>query len=107
MGTDYELHVNFKGLTKAQVITLQAYFGQWQQFSRIGHSTFTAFYVDGDGNFHPKIDMTVKPDLDLTEERLNQLKECCHPKSAEVKVDSSDAFDFDNVAWAMTDKEED
>lgn len=42
-------------VTEAQEIALKAMFEYWNFLSNVGSSRKVAFYVDGDGSFHPQV----------------------------------------------------
>lgn len=44
-------------VTEAQAVALKEMFEKWNELSAIGSSRYVAFMVDGDGNFHPNIQM--------------------------------------------------
>jgi hypothetical protein len=79
-------------VTKPQAIALQAMFAYWNQLSSMGGSRYVAFFVDGDGNFHPKCDVSFS-------ERMPLLT----PKIAEKAVVEDDhghrKYDYDAIAW--------
>ena len=60
-------------VTPAQALTLQAMFEHWNRLASWGSSRMIGFYADGDGNFHPKCQMTFSKQLpELTQEALWQ-----------------------------------
>lgn len=76
--------------TVPQALTLQAFFKHWNYLSGIGSSRMVAFFVDGDGNFHPKCQITVEGDCpELTKEMEEKAQIHKHQ------------FDFDPVAWSV------
>jgi len=78
-------------VTKAQSITLSAMFDYWNQLSSMGSSRKVAFYVDGDGNFHPNCKV-----VGVT--KISEL----HRKLAIVEdIDGDRVYDFDPVAWSI------
>ena len=105
----YNLTVNFQGLTDAQVIALADFFDAWDSNIIFGRSRYMAFYVDGDGNFRPKIEMSHSSmeDMGLVEEngRTNELfrdlKRLATKENRPVPVDGRNAFDFDPIAWEI------
>lgn len=50
-----KLKIEIDNLTEKQAIAVEQMFNTWEILSRLGSSRYVAFYVDGDGNFHPKI----------------------------------------------------
>ncbi len=85
-------------VTIPQALALQAMFDYWNYLANIGSSRVVGFYVDGDGNFHPKCKFNANQPLPkLTEElaKRAQLKDT-HDKFGNTVV-----FDFDPIAWRI------
>ena len=84
-------------VTVPQGLALQAMFEHWNKLAGMGCSRMIGFYVDGDGNFHPKckisFDQEVPP---LTEELIKAAKVGIKDKNG---VDCN--FDFDGIAWLL------
>ncbi len=78
-------------VTKAQAVTLRAMFDYWNQLASWGSSRKVAFYVDGDGNFHPKCRVVGAPEISENHRKLAILED----------IDGHRVYDFDNVAWSM------
>ena len=49
------LHIAIDNLTSAQALALEDLLATWVNLGGLGSSRWTAFYADGDGNFHPRI----------------------------------------------------
>ncbi len=81
-------------VTPAQGLTLQAMFEYWNILSSWGSSRTVGFFVDGDGNFHPKCSVRFDGDIpELTDELR---------KAAVVRDKNGDRdYDFDPVAWKI------
>ena len=79
-------------VTEPQALALEAMFKYWNQLSSVGSSREVAFYVDGDGNFHPRCKVTVEPrNVELTDDL---------EKKAIVADDHGDrVYDYDPIAW--------
>ena len=79
-----------------------AFFERWGWCSNVGASGFVGYYVDGDGSFHPKIEMMHNSleDMGLTQKRFDELK-----KRAEVLPEDQRtcryAFDPDWVSNSL------
>ena len=101
---NYDLSVRFQDLTNAQLIALVAFFEEWRRCCSIGTSPFVGFKVDGDGNFHPKIEMQhcELDDLGLTQEQFDELKSLAHVGDR-ANQRSCIPFDFDPVSWKLHD----
>jgi hypothetical protein len=72
-------------------------FEHWNKMSSWGCSRPISFYVDGDGNFHPKAEVEFsRPVPELTEGLAK--KAVCRDDG-----DGNLGFDFDGIAWALHD----
>lgn len=92
-----DFSVNMK-VTEAQAVALNEFFRQWNSLSSGGGSRFVAFYVDGDGTFHPKCEVNA-------EWNLSQWKE--EAKRAYVDSDNDIIrYDADGVSAAIRHKKE-
>lgn len=84
-------------VTPAQGLALQTMMNHWNLLSSWGSSRYIAFYVDGDGNFHPKAECRFSGEIpELTEEMEKKA----------ISKDDGDGnlgFDFDGIAWALHD----
>jgi hypothetical protein len=98
MNERLEMTVKFQ-VTEAQALALQAMFKDWNFLASIGASRFSAFYVDGDGNFQPNCTFEfARPIQELTKE----LRELAVLKDAIVRRDELTRFyDFDNIAYRI------
>ena len=89
-------------VTPAQGLALQAMFEHWNRLTSMGASRFSAFYVDGDGNFKPKCSISYSAPLpDLTPELREKASTLLGDVVASAKDEYSRAFDFDSIAWAL------
>jgi len=81
-------------VTPAQALALKAMFDYWNQLSLRGATRKVGFYVDGDGNFHPKCEVTFSEELpELTDELR---------RAAIVEESDGDRlYDYDPVAWRL------
>ena len=79
-------------VTEAQEIALKSMFQYWNSLSNVGSSRYVAFFVDGDGNFHPRV--TVDGEKPEVEEELRKL-------SITEDEDGHRKYDFDSVAWHL------
>lgn len=91
-------------VTPAQALTLKAMFEYWQQLACQGSSRTVAFFVDGDGNFYPRITFQANTRLpELTDE----IREAAWVNLKDVDLSEGDRFyDFDSVAWKLHEEEE-
>ena len=82
-------------VTPAQALALQAMFKHWNWLAKIGSSRMVSFYVDGDGNFSPKCEMTFSETLPELTDELEQ--------AAITSKDGNGTlnFDFAGVAWLL------
>ena len=81
-------------VTEPQALTLQAMFEYMQQLSGLGASRYVGFYADGDGDFHPKPEITFdQPVRPLTDEmRTVAIVEDDH---------GNRKYDYDGLAWYL------
>jgi len=57
-------------VTISQAVAMKEMFERWNFLSNIGSSRHVSFFVDGDGNFHPKVEITFSEGMpDFTEEQ--------------------------------------
>lgn len=86
------LTVVFDGLTEAQSQALETMLHQYAMLCSQGSSRYVSFYVDGDGNFRPKI--TVNGEEPKFSEHLT-MEEIWHGDECKI--------DFDTIAWRLPD----
>jgi hypothetical protein len=91
-------------VNREQAITLREMFKYWNRLAGIGSSRYVAFFVDGDGNFHPDIKMEFSEELPKLEEKY--LESAIKKNPHGYKVYEGDRFyDFDPIGWALLKKE--
>lgn len=85
-----KLTIEIDNLTEAQEIALNDLLATWQILGRNGASRWTAFFADGDGDFHPKI--TVNGE----EPKFTELvgRDLLWP-------DDEYRMDYDSIGWAL------
>ena len=84
-------------VTPAQGLALQAMFNHWNKMASWGCSRYIGFYVDGDGNFHPKAEVEFNaPMHQLTDEMAGTAV-------IENDGDGNLMFDCDPIAWMLHD----
>lgn len=83
-------------VTVPQALALQSMFNYWNCLASAGGSREVAFYVDGDGNFKPKCEVSFDGDIpELTKEM---------EKMSIVKDKGGDrTYDFDPIGWHLRD----
>ncbi len=81
-------------VTPAQALTLQTMFNHWNYLSNIGSSRKSSFFVDGDGSFHPKCEMSFS-------EPIPEMTDKIKYAAMEVNQNGNTIFDFDNVATLL------
>jgi len=82
-------------VTKPQALALHAMFIYWNQLSSMGGSRHVSFFVDGDGNFHPKCDVSYNVRMPMISDEIREL--------AVVEDDNGNRkYDFDAIAWSLT-----
>lgn len=84
-------------VTKPQGLALKAMFEHWNKMSNWGCSRDISFHVDGDGNFHPKAEVTFDETMPELTEDLATKAICNNDKNGNI------GFDFDSIAWALHD----
>lgn len=89
---DVSLTITLDNLNEPQAIALIAMLENWETHSKWGSSRWVSFYVDGDGPFHPQIDI----DVDGEVLQSSELKEI-----AELQTNK---FDFDPVTGWFIDR---
>ena len=85
-------------VTESQALALQAMFEYMNSLAAMGSSRYVGFYADGDGNFHPHVDISYdKPVRPLTDKMR---------KLAVVKDNYGNReYDFDPIAWELDNDE--
>lgn len=84
-------------VTVPQRAALTAMFERWNALSSMGSSRRTSFFVDGDGNFHPKVTINgVKPKVSDEVARLALSRD----------TDGHRDYDFDTIAWKLRENPE-
>ena len=85
-------------VTKPQALALTEMFRYWDYLASVGGSRRVAFYVDGDGDFHPHCQITtvpyVRPEARFLEKALIE------------DDDGNRVYDYDPVAWAIRNEKE-
>lgn len=94
---DVSLTVTFDRLNEPQAIALMALFETWAFYGRIGASRMTEFYADGDGTFHPDIDIDAP-------ERVFQPGDEVFDELADAAEIADNTFDFDAVVGWFIDR---
>ena len=81
-------------VTVPQALALQAMFEHWNRLSSMGSSRYIAFFVDGDGNFHPHCQIKFS-------EEVPELTDVLRDRAMGNKVLAEVGFDFDPIAWSL------
>ena len=86
-------------VTVPQAVTLREMFNYWNRLAGIGSSRYVAFYVDGDGNFHPHVTMSFSEELpELTKDELGHA--VVEPRAYDVR-EGDRFYDFDPIEWIL------
>jgi len=86
-------------VTVPQGLALQAMFKHWNRLASWGSSRMVAFYVDGDGNFKPKCNVTFAEEMpELTEDLEKAAMVMDEHQNPQRRID----FDFDSIAWKLS-----
>lgn len=88
-----KLTVEIDNLTEPQAIALEDMFATWHSLGSMGSSRWTAFYADGDGNFHPKI--TVNGRKPQITDLISRDRVWPKGHNGDYKID------FDAIAWKL------
>ncbi len=89
-------------VTVPQALALEAMFNHWNTLGAWGASRNVGFFVDGDGNFQPNIDIKYSeeiPQLTPTMEALS--------RGQKDVLDDDVLYDFDPIAWHLRELGED
>lgn len=81
-------------VTIPQALALKAMFEKWNFLSSNGSSKNVSFFVDGDGNFHPKCVVS-------TDKELPELTDEFKKLALTDENDETLFYDFDNIAWKL------
>lgn len=84
-------------VTEPQALTLQAMFEEWNYLSNIGASRHVSFFVDGDGNFHPKCKINYDQNITKLTEEMKEIAKFRTNLYFDI------GYDFDKIAWYMRD----
>ena len=83
-------------VTPAQGLALKAMFDHWNKLASWGSSRQIAFYVDGDGNFKPRAQVSFSEPLpDLTDEMRKR-------SVVQEYGEGNLLFDYDPIAWILS-----
>lgn len=84
-------------VTPSQGLALRAMFEHWNKLACLGSSRNIAFYVDGDGNFRPQVEIILPDSIpELTDEMRDAAM-------VSGKESGHAVFDFDPIAWMLHD----
>lgn len=81
-------------VTIPQALALKAMFEYWNQLGNWGSSREVAFYVDGDGNFQPKCEVTTDVELPELTDELRQL-------AITLDDDGDRLYDCDSISYHL------
>lgn len=100
------LNVVIENVTEAQEIALNDLFATWMTLGNWGSSRWTAFYADGDGDFHPKI--TVNGEKAKYTELVPRERMWPGGHHHDGKIDAHGEYriDFDWIGWKLAEIEE-
>jgi hypothetical protein len=89
-------------VTIPQGLALRAMFDHWNWMANIGRSREVAFYVDGDGNFHPHVECKFNEEMPPLDDLLRNLAKRDESISGKDRFGySMSLFDFDAIAWQI------
>lgn len=81
-------------VTAPQAYALMKMFKYWTFCGNAGMSRRVAFYVDGDGNFHPNCEIKTEPLLPVLPEE--QAEKCIAADDHGNRL-----YDFDGIGWSL------
>jgi len=93
-------------VTIPQAITLKNMFEYYNALSSRGSSRNVSFYADGDGNFHPKCEISFNEETskiikEVTEELSKHSDKENYNFGIVEDKNGNRKYDFDSVAWAL------
>jgi hypothetical protein len=86
-------------VTVPQGLALQAMFKHWNRLASQGSSRMVAFYVDGDGNFKPKCQVSFSEEMPALTPELEAV--ACVLNDDYPERYTQYQFDFDPIAWHL------
>ena len=98
-----KMSIEIDNLTDAQVLAIEDMLAQWQYLGGIGGSRWVAFFADGDGNFHPKIQVDGRNPQKYPWRKSRWKLFVIKPSGAS---DEGCFIDFDTIAWELRAKKE-
>ena len=92
--------IEIAGVTEAQSAAIEDMLATWVQLGGLGASRWTAFFADGDGDFHPRISVNgqkaaMTPHL-TKEQRWGRC----------TLTEEIYSVDYDRIAWALRARDE-
>ncbi len=84
-------------VTPAQGLALTAMFNHWNRMSSWGCSRDISFFVDGDGNFHPRAKVSFNGVAPKLTKEIEEKAICKDNGNGEI------GFDYDSIAWRLMD----
>lgn len=93
-------------VTPSQALALETFFKTWNSLSVRGCSRYVGFYVDGDGNFKPKCNISYDKELpcelnDEIESYAKVYQDTIYDKEGQIIANDVHLFDFDNIGYYM------
>lgn len=94
-GEKCKMTVTFE-VKESQALALQAMFEYWNKLASWGSSRYVSFFVDGDGDFKPKCQVTFDKEIrPLT----NEMREAAVAEKS--KPNGNHCYDYDPIAWMI------
>lgn len=82
-------------VTIPQALALQAMFKHWNRLSSMGSSRMISFYVDGDGDFHPRCNCLFSESIPELTDELEKLAMIQNDGNGQI------IFDYDGIAYQL------
>jgi hypothetical protein len=91
----HTINIKIKNVTEAQAIAIESLLYMWGYLGGLGSSRWTSFFADGDGNFHPNIEINGKKPQHTEFIEKDDLWLGCEYR-----------MDYDTIAWKLRDLDE-
>lgn len=91
-----KLTIEIDNLTEAQAIAIEDLMNRWYTNGEMGHSEWTGFYSDGDGNF--------RPEIKVNGHKPKETNIISYEKKENIELYNGIlpyGIDFDWLAWAI------
>lgn len=107
MATERKAHkmvITLDNVLPADAIALKKMFEYMQRLGNVGSSRWCSFFADGDGSFHPKVNIEYPIELPEVPEITGEVeynKETKRLEGNPIHSDGDFAIDSDSIAWVI------